>query len=445
MGTLSQVASALKSMFGECAVMANEDHRVIIRKRKFSAQSLARVFILTFLQNPKATSEEIAVMASCCDVPVTRQAVEKRFTKTTADFFESLFRKATRLVVQSDQNLAPILERFTSVIIGDSSSVALPDSQEDRFPGRGGSHGFGRSALKLQSELDLKSGQLVCVEPVNGRQADSACAGQTAKRLSGTLRITDLGYFSTTAFASLAAVGAWFLSRTQRTTSVWIDDVHVGSVVQFLNSRQQPLVDCEAKIGVAQRLACRLIAWKVPAEVAAERRRKLKQTHKRRCRPQPCADALAACDWMWLVTNLNQDKLSMEEAVVLYRSRWQIELLFKRWKSIGLIDKFKDARNDAVRMVRFWARLCGVLIQHWIVVLSGWRSDRLLSFARITKRVPTIVKQIAEATSRDSQQLLKRVLRRFDAMVKITAKRDSRTKTGTIELLRNPKLLDYKL
>ena len=108
---------------------------------------------------------------------------------------------------------------------------------------------------------------------------------------------------------------------------------------------------------------CRLIAWKVPTKVAAERRRKLKLAQKKRGRSAPTKEALAACDWMFLVTNVPPEKLSAKEAIVLYRARWQIELLFKRWKSIGLVDLL-NGKNDAMPMVRLWARLCAALIQH---------------------------------------------------------------------------------
>ena len=171
-------------------------------------------------------------MAASCGTPVTKQAIDKRFTQTAADSFESLFRLATTLVVQSDQTLAPILDRFTEVIIIDGSSVTLPDSQQDRFKGRGGSHGYGKSAMKLQTELDLKTGCLKCVDIEQGSDADVACARQTVARPAGTLRITDLGYFSITVFLALTSAGAYFLARIQRTTTVWVDGLNKGNIAQ---------------------------------------------------------------------------------------------------------------------------------------------------------------------------------------------------------------------
>ena len=149
---------------------------------------------------------------------------------------------------------------------------------------------------------------------------------------------------------------------------------------------------------------------------------------------------------MLLVTNLPTDKLSIKEAIVLYRARWQIELLFKRWKSIGLVGLL-SGKNDATKMVRLWARLCAALIQHWLTVLCGWRSYKSISFARVAKLIPTIVEQLAHwlMLEKESDIAINNILQRFYNKTSISARRDNHKKIGTIELLRNPEKLDYLL
>jgi Transposase DDE domain len=402
---------------------------------------------LAFLQTPNANAEQIAAMAASCDVEVSKQAIEKRFTLKFARFLESLFKKATAQVVQSDQALAPILERFAAVNVGDSSSIVLPDSEQLRYPGRGGTNDFGKSAMKLQTEVELRTGRLECVEIEAGKDPDVSCSRQSTKRVAGTLRIADLGYFSIAVFTALSNAGAWFLSRIQRTTTIWIEGKRIGNVIDYLVLQELHVVDCCIEIGTKVRLQCRLIAWKVPSAIADERRRKLNLAQKKRGRPAPNHAALQACDWTFLVTNLPADKLTIQEAVVLYRARWQIELLFKRWKSIGLVGLL-DGKNDATKLVRLWARLCAALIQHWLTVLCGWRSGGLISFARIAKLIPSIVEQIADCLSlaiREQNSGLHRILQRFYNKTSKSARRDKRNKPGTIELLINPEKLDYSL
>ncbi len=442
---ISQIREALQSMFSQCAELANQEHRVIERVRKFNPHSLAQTFILAFLQNPQANSEEIAGMAASCGAPMTKQAIDKRFTQKAADFFEAVFRQATKLVVRSDRSLAPLLDRFTEVIVIDASSISLPDSQQDRFKGRGGSHGYGKSALKLQTELDLKRGGLACVDIEQGSDADVACARQTVARPTGSLRITDLGYFSISVFQSLANAGAYFLSRIQRITIVRDDGGRESNIVEYLRAQPSSLVDCWIEIGTKNRLKCRLIAWKVLPDQAAERRRKLRLAHKKRNRGEPCSEALAACDWTFLVTNLPAEKLTVKEAIVLYRARWQIELLFKRWKSLGLIASL-NGKHDAEKMVRLWSRLCAALIQHWLTVLCGWREDLIISFARVAKAAKRIAEQLALGLSSDgSESLVERILQRFYDKTSCCARADKRTNRGAIELLRDPEKLGYTL
>jgi hypothetical protein len=444
MDTIAQIGLALKNVFGECAEKANQEHRVIQRKRKFSVCSFAKTFVLAMVQHPDASYEDIATMAAICDTDVTKQAVEKRFTRTASEFFQSLFRHSVKQVVRSDQELAPLLERFTDTVTMDSSTIMLPDSQADQFQGRGGSHGFGKSALKLQTELSLRTGQLNAVDIEQGRESDMACQRQTIERPAGTLRLTDLGYFSIAVFASIAAAGSYFLSRIQWPTIVWQEGVRMGNVIDFLNRQKLNLVDQWIEIGTADRLTCRLIAWRVPESIAGSRRRKLYQTAKKRGRTVS-SEALKSCDWMFLVTNLPLDKLAVNEAIVLYRARWQIELLFKRWKSVGLIGNL-HGKNDTEQMVRLWAKLSAALIQHWLTVLSGWRVGGELSFLRIAKTVTKIAEAIAFALSApEVGQELENVLKRFYKMTSLSTRRDKRKKIGTLELLQNPEKLDYVL
>jgi len=440
MDIVSQVRTALEECFGDSAVEANQHTRAVKRVRKFTPISLAMTFVLGFLNNPRSTAADLAGSAAQADVDVSPQAIEKRFTPELAEFFEKLFRSATKKIVASSETLAPLLERFTKVILIDSSSMTLPESQQERFQGTGGKNGSGKAALKLQTELDLRSGALG-VEIEQGKDPDGASSRQTIAFTPGSLRIADLGYFSIPVFAAIAAAKAFFLSRIQHTTIVWINSERMGNIVAWLNQQAEPMVDCWIEIGAKDRLDCRLIAWKVPPDQVNRRRRRARTEAVRRGR-QVTAATLAACEWTFMITNASEDQLSTKEIIVLYRSRWQIELLFKRWKSIGLIAEL-SGKNDTVQMVRLWAKLCAALIQHWLTVMVAWNSESSFSFERIAKRVRQIANGLIEALAGYGDLI--QVLERFKKVVSRTCRRDSRSKTGTLELLRNSEKLDYSL
>jgi hypothetical protein len=81
---------------------------------------------------------------------------------------------------------------------------------------------------------------------------------------------------------------------------------------------------------------------RVPQEVADQRRRRLRATARDHGR-SPSAARLAWCDWTLLITNVSSELLTVREALVLARARWQIELLFKLWKAHG---PSNESRSD---------------------------------------------------------------------------------------------------
>jgi hypothetical protein len=435
---VSQVRQALEGFFSETAEAANRQTRAVIRRRKFTPHSLAMTFILGLLRNPRASSADLALAAAEAGADVSAQAVEKRFTPRLAAFLEALFREATQQVIASAQTLAPLLERFSSVILMDSSSVRLPDSAQEQFRSTGGD--AGKAALKLQTRLDLKSGAL-SVQLEEGRSTDGATSLQHVPAQPGSLRITDLGYYCIAVFAAIAREQAYFLSRIQHTTTVWVDDQRQGDVVSWLNQQATPCVDRWLVIGTKDRLACRLIAWKVPPEQAGRRRQRARLEAQKRSR-QPTAATLAACDWTFLITNLTAEQLTTKEVIVLYRARWQIELLFKRWKSIGLIAELSGQR-DVEQMARLWARLCAALIQHWLTVMVGWNADHCWSLVRIARRTGELVGELIAALC--GAWDLATVLARFALRIGRISRRNPRSKPGTLELLHDPDRLDYVL
>ena len=91
---------------------------------------------------------------------------------TIGGFLEALFRRASQDIVKSSKLLAPLLERFTAVLLLDSTTVTLPDDLQPRFRGCGGTHGGGQAAMKLQTQWDLRNGALDAIAIESGRDCD---------------------------------------------------------------------------------------------------------------------------------------------------------------------------------------------------------------------------------------------------------------------------------
>lgn len=441
MGIIAKVGVALQQLFGPVAEQVAQSSGVIVRKRKFTALSLARTFVLGYLQNAKASDEELAQMAVQCGADVTPQAIDQRHTPKLVKFLKDLFCGATQMVVGSKKALVPILERFTSVTVLDSSTITLPDDMQQEYRGCGGTYGGGASAMKLQTELDLRSGAVSHVEIEPGRSPDSATSRQHARRGRGSLRITDLGYFSVPVFADMTKEGEYFLSRLQFGTGVLLPESGVVELMEWLPKQAGPFVDRPILLGKEQRLPCRLIAWRVPEEQANRRRQKLRRESVSKYGKEPSAERLAWCDWTLLVTNVPAEMMTSKEALVLYRARWQVELLFKRWKSQDLVAVLKG--SSVVRqMVGVWSRLLAALVQHWLVVASVW-GDPTKSLSKVCEAIRKFVGRLA--TGMDKLSDLEKVLADLGAVLASTCRRNKRSKPGTFELLNDVSLLEFQL
>ena len=440
MGMVARAGAALQHVFGPLVEDAARETGVVARRRKFTPAALARTFVLGFLQDPDASAEDLAQVAAQCGAPVTPQAVDQRQTPKLAAFLEGLFRRAVRVVVGSDGGLAPVLDRFAAVVLLDSTTINLPDGQRGRFPGCGGRGGFGRAAVKLQTELDLRTGARTHVGPEPGRSADGATARQWAPRPPGTLRVTDPGYFCLGVFAALVGAGGHFLSRLAFGVGVRLPDGVRVDLLGWLAGQPGPLVDRPVLPG-DERLGCRLVAWRLPPEQADRRRQRLRADHRRKWGSEPTAARLAWCDWTILVTDVPPDRLTAAEAVALYRARWQVELLFKRWKSGGRVADLGGGA-EARQMVRVWGRLTAAVIQHWLVVATAW-GDPTRSWGKAAAAARRFVGRLLTALDRAAD--LSRVIADLGRVVATTCRRNPRRKPGTVELLNDVTRLDFGL
>lgn len=80
-------------------------------------------------------------------------------------------------------------------------------------------------------------------------------------------------------------------------------------------------------------LKARLIVLPLPPDKAAAARRQMRR-NARKWGYQPSADALVTAGCVMLITSLTAEDWPAERVLSLYRQRWQVELAFKRLKSL---------------------------------------------------------------------------------------------------------------
>src|SRR5581483_8757137 len=124
-------------------------------------------------------------------------------------------------------------------------------------------------------------------------------------------------------------------------------------------------------VGSKDTLACRLIAVRVPDAVAEQRRAKEHAEAHREGRT-PRTSVLGLAGWTILLTSLDASQLTVAEALVLARLRWQVELVFKRWKSAGLgVDQWRTADPWRV-LCTVYAKLLACVVAHWLAAVACW-------------------------------------------------------------------------
>lgn len=375
MSIVRAVADALQRALGEPLDQLARDCGVVRRRRKFSGATLARTLVLTLLRRPRARPEDYADTASLLGVEVTPRAISKRFTPALVEFLRAALDRLLAEVIAADPVLTPTLARFNGVYLGDSTTIPLPEAYAGTFPGCGNGVGSGRAALKLQVIWDLATGRLARLAAEPGRRNDAASAAAAGPPPPGSLSVFDLGYFDLERLGRWAAAGVHFVSRLQPGTVVLGRDGRAIDPAAALAAGAGPL-DRPILLGAAERLPCRLVALAAPQEVAARRRQRAYERARARGRV-PSAAHLAACGWTALVTDVPAESLCWKAVVVLYRARWQVELLFKLWKSRGRLAAPPAGSATPERaMAETWAKLIAAVVRHWLLLASAWPDSR---------------------------------------------------------------------
>lgn len=377
MESIDEVLAIVPARFTEDAERLALEAGVIRRHRQFSGATLVQTLILGWLEHPSATLTQLTQMAALRGADVTPQALDRRFTPALVTCLERVLAVAVARLADGlggEPVAIPLLQRFTGVWIIDSTTISLPAAWAERWPGCGGRRaGDGRAALKVTAQFDLLRGRFAPPELSAGRMQDRASAGQHAPLPIGSLRLSDLGYFTIPVLRQLGAEGSFFLTRVPANVVVFTPaGERITDLPCWLAARTtaEGTVDVPVLLGVKERLPVRLLAEHLPVSVAAERRRRLRQAAKKKGQTAPKA-ALARADWTLLVTNTAPDQLNRAEASCLYRARWQIELLFKRWKQDGQLATWRSTKPHRV-LSEVYAKLIGIILQHRLLWLSDW-------------------------------------------------------------------------
>lgn len=383
MWTVPHLSTVLQTLLTTTANTLARETGFVRRASKVTGAHFAQALLFGWLQNSQATLQQLAQMVGSVGVSLSPQGLEQRFTPAAAHFLQRLLETAITQVVAADPVAIPLFQRFAGVYLLDSSTIVLPDELATLWPGCGGStQAHTQAALKLQIQFDLSTGTLIGPFLQAGRVHDREAPRQT-EFPAGALRLADLAYFHLETLRELTTAGVYWLSRLQVHTLIFDSAGTQLDLLAWLSQSKSDTRDVPILLGAQTRLPARLLVVRVPAHVAEQRRRRLRQEARRKGQTLSKRH-LALAAWTLLVTNVPCEGLTLEEALVLLRARWQIELLFKLWKSLGRLDESRSAKPWR-QLCELYAKMLALLVQHWLLIFSCWQyPDRSLTQAAQT-------------------------------------------------------------
>jgi hypothetical protein len=370
MGNVAALAAFLQTLLTTRAdELAREAEFLKRRNRRYSPADFLRALTFGFLKRRCAPLEDLAQ-----PLGISRQALHKRLNQPcSADFCRSVLLEAVDHVVSARPALAPLLERFNGVYLDDCTSASLPDEAADDFPGTGGSSpDAARARMKILTRWEIKAGNVCHLSIHAGRTSDHDAEDLAPALPKGALHMADLGFADFDRLQTEAEQGVYILSRLPAQTRLYHKDGKDLPLTEQLAAWRKEGVkaaDMTASVGNKNQVSGRLVALACPPDLVARRLANLEKDAKHRGRSVSTRQR-EMCHWTVLFTNIPSDWLNAEQLWILYRLRWQIELLFKRFKSEGGLAQTSSGKRYIVES-EWYVKLLGQVIRNWMQLLRG--------------------------------------------------------------------------
>ncbi len=280
-------------------------------------------------------------------------------------------------------------EHFHRIRVLDSTVFQLPDTFADKYAGAGGS--AHKAGVKIQFECDLLSGDVLHLHVGEGKENDQVYGSQCIDSLEeGDVRIGDLGYFSLEDFRAISEKGAYFLSRLKLNTRVYYKNPNpemfrngtVKKHSEYIQIDLEQLLDTlqpgetkeleEVYVGMYEKLPVRVIVYRLTEQQLRNREKDIaKKEKKKGITYKERSKRLSAINLY--CTNIPAEYVGASRIHDFYSLRWQIEILFKTWKSLFSIHVCKK-----IKLERLECHIYGQLIRILICSSTMFRMRELL-------------------------------------------------------------------
>jgi hypothetical protein len=287
------------------------------------------------------------------------------------------------------------LEQFRDILIHDGTSFALKATLADAWPGR-----FTKvSPAAIEAHVTMTAlGDLpIAITLAPDKEAERQF-GPKANDIAGCLLLEDRGYEHRQFFVDVQAAGGFFIIRGKRNIRPRIRKAYDqrGRRLRYLEGKllqwkalPREAVDLDIEWGRGNSVYFgRLVAFYKPGK----RNRKT---------------------FTYLHTNLDRRTFHIDDVGTLYRLRWQVELLFKEWKSHANLHRF-DTSKSAIAEGLIWASILAATLKRFLAHSAEHVTGVEISTQRVAASARHFFDDILLALRRGCRSLRNRLRDAFD-------------------------------
>lgn len=325
-------------------------------------------------------------------IEISKQGLHQRFNEYAVSFLSTALEKLLQQQLQSSA-IKLLDNEFNRVLIKDSVCFQVDESMAEFYPGSGGSGST--AAIRIQFEYDLLSGTItdISINAFNEQDATDSLA-TIEKAEAGDLIIRDLAYMSVAVLKKIINKLALYLCRPNTNVKMYelkngkYIEIDFDSIVNYMKKHKISFMEKEVYYGSNEKIKTRLILHLLPAEELAKRLRKASQNAKKKGNGNLSKNYKARAGLNLFITNASKEQIPTENVWPIYRLRWQIELMFKIWKSICNIEKVQKVNKERLEC-HVYSKLIFIVLgwkMVWMVAKNMYRiTGKALSFFKAFK------------------------------------------------------------
>jgi len=367
------------------------------RKGKIDIDTFTKLLIFNELDPSQFSLLDLKLdLQSYFGCQISREAIHKRFSPEAVSFLKALLAKLLEFRMAKVEWSPSLTKCFNRLLLKDSSKFSIPNAFADDYPGYSGFH-KGDAIMNIQYEYDLLTGDWASLNFTKATRNDQQDSKETLDRIEkNDLLIRDLGYVTMTYLNGVVKNEAYFLNRLP--TSVYIysleneeyQSINWEEIDNSFEKNVLPHMELDVKISLKHKLGARMILFPVSKQVYNQRiKNASKHAKSKGC--QLSKEYKIKARYNIFITNVPQERLSFQDIKQLYRLRWQIEIVFKSWKSSLSIHKVKKVKKERLEC-QLIARIIWALVNWRLFQAANWslkpsKKARGVSILKFSKQV----------------------------------------------------------